>query len=225
MSTNYNIFLDLREKEKAIPQNIFDLCKRQFEDVGLIGEKHINYFGRVFQGYDQSCDVYVKGHFDIFKRDSNLSMREIIKQKEITSSGFNELEQETIALGEEVVDILEKNDPLATLPYNVYSNLPMIQSMELNTACGIQSTHVHTKEGRIIQFWKPKKDRYWYDSDTFKNHLFFINFVNNPVPTFQDTFLTHLKYDIKEILYKKHRNLFDSFIKNPDSIKKVGFLL
>lgn len=224
MSIEYNILLDLGEKEKTIPQEVFELCKEQFDQAGLLGEKHVNHFGRVFQGYNSSCETYLKGDFDIFSRTSELSMREIIKQKEVTSSGFNELEQKAIELGEMTVDILEKYDSLASLPMNTYFNLPMIQSMELNTACGIQNTHVHLENGRIIQFWKPKKDKYWYDSDTFKNHLFFINFVDNPVPTFEDNFLKHLKYDIKEILYRKHKKLHDSFMKNPDSIKKVGFL-
>ncbi|MDO8623592.1 MAG: hypothetical protein Q7R52_05070 [archaeon] len=230
MATNYNILLDLGKKEKLIPQDRFDLCRRQFADAGLIGERHVNHIGKVFNGYDKSCNVYKEGFFDIFNRNHEefmgLSMRGILKNGEIMSSGFNELEQEAIELGDTALDILERYDPLASLPYELYSQMPMIQSMEINTAYGIQSTHVHTKENEIIQFWKPKRERSWYDSDTFKDYLMGIVLDDLGDLSFEkEPIIKRLKGDFRRLLHKKHRYLLDQFMMHsPDKIERIGFL-
>ena len=73
-------------------------------------------------------------------------------------------------VGEVVVTTLEKADYLShVIPFGEYGNYSRIPSLEASTVIGRQDLHVHTDSGSIIQFWKPAKDKYWYDRDVFKS--------------------------------------------------------
>ena len=147
MPTKYNVLLKMDKKEPRMPQDLFNRACEDFRKKGFLGVKHINHFGRVFNGYDPNCEDYREASFDIFLRKygelNDLNMREIFEQAKITTSGFDDKGMELLEHGEFIVDSLERLDPLADLPIGIYSNLPGIESMEIQTCCGRQGTHAH----------------------------------------------------------------------------------
>ena len=93
---------------------------------------------------------------------------EILENAKLTTSGFDEERMEALALGEGVLEVLGRYEPLSmVLPWDIYMQMPLIESVEVDLVYGKQSAHIHVG-GVIIRFWKPKKDVYWYDFDTFK---------------------------------------------------------
>lgn len=155
----YNLELSVGRNDGLVPSNLYDASVKAFEEAGLIGQRHVNHFGRVFDGYDTSCDRFIEGHFDIFYRGGETrTMREILDETRIKTSGFDDQMQSALAMGETFLEILEEKDPLASLPLELYSSMPFISSMEINTPAGIQNAHIHCEDGGIIQFWKPKRN-------------------------------------------------------------------
>ena len=222
MTTSYNIELIVRENVENISREIYERSVQQFEEAGLIGRRHVTLpFGRMHDGYDEPCETYLRGHFDIFYRNDARTLRERVDEARITSSGFDETKQEALAMGEMAVDILEQFDPLASLPINVYHNIPFISSMEVNTAAGIQSTHVHCEDGRIIYFWKPKKDEYWYDHDVFKDYIMDMQFED--FKRFEElmrkTFIGRLLRRRRE----RRIGLGMRAITNPDNVDRINW--
>ena len=216
MSTKHNIELKVRENSGEVPNLLYEKSVQQFRDSGLIGRKHVNHFGRIFEGYDVSCDNIIRGYFDIFYRGNETrSMRETFEEEKLKASGFDETKQSAIELDELAVNILEKIDPLASLPVNTYYSMPSISSMEINTSAGIQSTHIHCKDGGIIYFWKPKKDKFWYDFDTFKDYVKDLQFGS-----------LKNRLSILNIVsgYLERRNSLGlKAIENPDSVDKINW--
>ena len=193
-----------------------------------MGELHINDFGRVFQGHDKSCGVFREGYFDISFKDyrklNGMNMREILDLNKLRTSGFDENKMKLLNLEEDIVDILENCDPLAELPLEIYSNLPRISSMEIMTPAGRQSLHVHTKDRQnfgIIQFLKPKRDRFWYDRDTLRDYLFDRLLDYDIFPLGDNKLLNKIKRIIARVNYKRNNKLWNQLMKNTDSINKI----
>lgn len=224
MVTKYNIELAVSSNIDNAPSKLYDLSCKQFEDARLIGKKHVNHFGRMYEEYDVSCHEFVEGRFDIFYRgDETRSMREILEEERIKATGFDEVKQDMLDIGETAVDILEKYSALATLPFNIYTSLPFTNSMELNTPCGIQSTHVHTEEKKIIQFWKPEKDQHWYDFDTFKDYIRDL-ILKTPLPPENQSYLNRILNFFPSKIFNSRKKLGIEAMENPDSIDRVLWL-
>ena len=228
MTTSYNIELTVRENvEKNLPREIYERSVQQFEEAGLVGRMHSRgNFGRMHEGYDESCETYLKGHFDIFYRGDRRTLRQRLDEARITTSGFDETKQKALAMGEIAIDILEQFDPLASLPINVYHNMPFIGSMEVNTAAGIQSTHVHCKDCRIIQFWKPKNDEYWYDHDMFKDYISDLQLEDFKEPIVDSKGRVIGRNIIQRLLRRRKEKRIElgmRAVTNPDSVDKIDW--
>src|SRR3989338_7853869 len=126
MTTSYNIELTVRENvEKNLPREIYERSVQQFEEAGLVRRMHSRgRFGRMHDGYDESCETYLKGHFDIFYRGDRRTLRQRLDEARITTSGFDETKQKALAMGGLAIAILEKFDSLATLPIHAFYNMP-----------------------------------------------------------------------------------------------------
>jgi hypothetical protein len=226
MTTKNNLYLSVAPKTKNTPKNFYDLSVECFKRSGLLGKKHINHFGRVFEGYDNQCDIVIVGNFDIFYReDMNENAREMLERVKLTTSGFDETGMQILERGEEILEILEKKEPLISLPWSTYRQLPFIEGMEMSTPCGIQSLHVHTTGGGlcdIIQFWKPKKDGFIYDIDTLKNYLFDSIIKNSDYLPDKPSLRKIIYHLFMEPRYKRMKNLWDKIMQDPDSIEKIN---
>lgn len=220
----YNLELSVGRNDGSVPLDLYDASVKAFEEAGLIGQRHVNHFGRVFDGYVTSCDRFIEGHFDIFYRGGETrTTREILDEMEIKTSGFDDQMQSALAMGEESLRILEKEDPFVSLPLNLYKSMPFISSMEINTPAGIQNAHIHCEDGRIIQFWKPKKDLYWYDFDTFKDYI--TVFRLSSLNSLEGLFNTRsIKEELRRGLLRRREKLGAKAIENPDSVNKINWL-
>lgn len=129
----------------------------------------------MFEGFDDSVDVYYRGKFDLmyFEEADDETPWEMLEKLKLTTSGDNDMGQEVIEMMQGVGEIIGRVDPsFNVLPYGMYRQFPISPSMELHTACGRQNLHVHCEgEGKVIQFYRPRNDKYWYDKDQLKGHL------------------------------------------------------
>ena len=222
MPTKYNIELSINTN-RGYPSDLYELTAKQFNAAGLIGEKHVNHFGRLYDGYDNSCEKFVHGYFDIFYVGDQLrTMREILDEARIKASGFDEMQQKVLDTGNKLVSLLEEHFPLVSLPLNIYDSIPFISTMELNTACGIQSTHAHVKYTEelkgVTYFWKPKKDRYWYDFDTIINYS--IDLELSSIKTILSRNGLFSLFDL--VLFKLFtKRLYCKALEDPDSIERI----
>lgn len=226
MPTKYNIEI-APENYTGMPEELYSISVEQLKKTGLLGRKHISHIGRAREGYDADCDVYCHGAFHLFYRDGmDFTAREAIEGLKLTTSGFDEKRMRTMEMAEEAVDILEKAEPAASvLPWENYSQMPLIESMEIDLACGKQLTYVYSRDGGvfgIIQFWKPSADKYWYDFDTLKNFLY------EAVMEDMTSEITDLNVSpvMRVLRYLKKCKLdgrmkLQKRIINPDSIKKI----
>jgi len=173
----YNVETYVRENSGNAPKDIYDVSKKIFEDSGIVGKFHVSNFGRLYKGFDESCEETLKGGFDIYYRDhpsfGNLTLKQIINNQKLITSGFDEQKQEMLELGEQVADLLEIGDfKSVILPWKDYSDLPHYYSFEVDTPLGWQSAHIHLDTNHeIIQFFKPKNDE-WWNFDVFKSYVF-----------------------------------------------------
>jgi len=235
MPTKYNISLMI-EPNKGMPNLVYEVTLEIFRRAGLVGKKHVNHFGRIFQGYDFSCSNSKTGVFNIFyRKECNLTIREMLDRFKLTASGFDELAQETIGMTETVCDSLERADPsMKVLPWKFVGDYPLIKSMELETPAGSQSTHVHAEgSGEIIQFFKPRRDNFWYDSDTLKNYLFDAAMESSDL-TFRQIDSSNLSWLNRLLLQaraaKRRRELaplvalYRRFSENPDLVDRLDML-
>ena len=225
MVTKNNLYLGIASRSEKTPKNLYDLSVECFKKTGILGRKHINHFGRVFNGYDNKCDVVIVGNFDIFyRRNMEENARQILERAKLTTSGFDETGMQILEHGKEILEILEKKELLISLPWSTYRQLPFIESMEISTPCGIQSLHVHTTGGGlcdIIQFWKPKKDKFIYDVDTLKNYLFDSIMKNSDYLPNKPS-LKRVMYQLfAEPRYRMMKNLWDKIMQDPDLIEKI----
>lgn len=172
-STAYNLEICPAPRASNVPEMLYNLGVKAFEKAGFNGKKHIDITGRMHDCFDNSCKTIKKGSYDIFYHSNiNESMGEMCERAGITASGFDDEKMKAVEMGKEASKILEKHDALVSLPWSIYRQMPLIENMEINTPAGIQSLHVHTEEGKIIQFIKPEKEKDFYDYDTLKNYLF-----------------------------------------------------
>lgn len=241
MTTLYNIELVIPETErKYVPEKLFQKSVEQIRSQGLLGEKHVNHYGKLCKGFDDSCLVIKNGEMNLFYRRGNETIGEMISTARIKASGFDEDMQEAIGLAEDAEEILGKIDPLATaMPWRQYSELPSIESRELQTACGRQSVHFHCDNGDYIRLWRPKKERNWYDLDVIINNTVEAVLRERFVPPFDTlcekqnqniyqrlaNLVKEMEHDLKEIKYKKEEELCDKLLRNPDQIEKIPFWL
>jgi hypothetical protein len=223
MSTIYNISLQVENiKDKLVTPEGAKKIVKIFEDAGLTGEKHVDNIGRVYSGYDKNCEDYLTGEYNIFVRNrpefKGKSMREIVNFGKLTQNKFNYLlkEAEMEETIEETLDALEKVDPLARdMPMDMYFEVTFIDSFSINTPVGKQDTHVHTPEGGIIQFWRPKGLNRLYDFDAFKGYLF------DAHSDFSEYYgVRRLFYELK---INQAFNLYHKLMINPDNMNKKDF--
>ncbi|AJF62376.1 MAG: hypothetical protein QT11_C0001G0226 [archaeon GW2011_AR20] len=228
MATAYNIETSMEPNISGIPNKLYFETVDTFRKEGLLGRLYVNHFGRVSTGYDSNCPTLLRGRFEIFYRtDGGLTMEQLQKRAELTSSGFDAKKQESLNLGRTLVDAIENVDPISHyIPFAEYSNYPIIPSMELMTSCGRQSVHAHIDNGGIIQFWKPCKDPFWYDRDIFKN-LVYDAVMDNLDLEIEDhdanTAIEKIRAKIRRAvyLYNNHKILrYEPTLKNPNFPEK-----
>ncbi len=213
--TLYNVDLDVRPNSSGMPKLVYNRSVVCFKNAGLLGEKHVLENGLLVDGFDPKCDVMQEGKFRIFYRqDNGESIRDIVQRAKLRTSGFNDAMQEVIKHGEYAVDELERIDPLSTLPWNTYMQMPYIESMELVTPAGIQTMHAHTKDD-LIRFWKPNKEDVRYDLSTLKYYLF-----NQAVSGWDRSFMTSILNAGKR---RKAHNLWEKLWDDPASVDTVEF--
>lgn len=230
MATRYNIELEVAPNTGRIPAHLYDPSVRKFEEAGILGRKHVNHFGRVLEGYDKHCRIFHRGAFEIawFENETR-NLRQIIEEEEIKTSGFDDLNQQTLEMMKDVLPVLEKHDPLVSLPFNTYSSIPMVRSFEIHTPCGSQGAHAHLKNGEIIQFWKPEKDKFWYDRDSLR--MYYEQTLSRISHWLSEDDFT-LWDSIKDNLYSliffhlgKRKKLIEHSMKGyPDDIKKIPWI-
>jgi hypothetical protein len=181
MSSVYNIDLGVVNPERNIPEVLFGITVEQFKSAGLVGEKHINNNGKLLNGYDRRCTKYLKGNFELsYVKGEQDTVREIYRKISESTVFREHVSPEESALMEEGLEMLEKGDPCSKfLPAELYYQTPLVRSMELDTAAGKQSTHVHClgvefhcDDGRIIYYWKPSKEDSYFDFDYLKGRAF-----------------------------------------------------
>jgi len=174
--TEYNILNHIERRLPHCPKDIYDRSVAKFQEEGLIGEKHVTEKGYLLDGYDKSIESCLVGGFDIsYQPDVQETVREFAQKvsykANIQPGSVPEELEDAVHVA---ADLLAEHDPLAQfLPWSDYRSLPMIKSMELITPAGIQSTHCHYGNGmKIIRFFKPEKENYWFDLDVVKNYFF-----------------------------------------------------
>ena len=224
MKTKYNLDLSVADNLSEMPLDIYALSVACFKKQGLTGEKHVDLIGRVFDGFDPSCPSILEGRFDVFYESGmDVPFREMLDQWELISSGFDEDAQEALALGKEVVEVLERLDPLSKLPWSMYRQFPLIQSQEINTPAGIQSLRAHLPNHDFIRFIRFPKGHELWDYDTLKDTLFRYNlsvrFLNDKGEEL--SFREKLKERIRMRYFDRSHRLYDSLFRNSDKIKQV----
>lgn len=230
MVTIYNADFYVEDRHKSCPENIYEASVEILRNAGLIGVKHVNHYGLVRGGYDKKCEVFRRGLMNIFYSDSEESMPETLegfeKRLPLMSGKQYELASEKVLLGKEMMKFMSKHEPCSVvLPWGLYRTMSICPSLEINTPAGVQSIHYHMRDNSnfgIVQFYKPKKEKDWYDWDIFKGLLF-----DASIGGFLSLFETPKGF-FKKRRHKKKRRLIDKASKlckeimiNPDSIDKI----
>ncbi|MFT4326292.1 MAG: hypothetical protein ACMXYK_02215 [Candidatus Woesearchaeota archaeon] len=171
--TQYNLDIDVSPRSRNIPAVIYDLSIKAFRNAGFSGEKHVDYAGRLLDGFDHSCPIMHEGKYDIFGDfPTDESIHEIARRMSLTVSGYDETGMQLAELAIGISEILEDSEPLSSLPYNVYRQFSLIPGMEISTPAGIQGMHVHTTDGHYLRFFRPSGESQIYDLDQLKNYFF-----------------------------------------------------
>jgi hypothetical protein len=224
-TTIYNIDLDIEARAENIPKNHYEASVECFRKAGLLGEKHVIDNGIVLNWFDPKCRKIIEGKFELsYIPSSEETLREWIEKKKLTTSGYDSVGMEIVEHGSEIIDLLERTDPLAGLPMNVYFSLPGIESMELKTPCGIQKTHVHTTNGKMVRFWRPKGEAAVYDFDIIKSHLldsYTKELIEDLRMSLNDGILARIKRIFKIPRRRQSADLCKRLIENPDSVSGV----
>ncbi len=232
MVTKYNVDFYINACHPNCPRDIYEKTGEVLREEGLIGVKHVNHFGRVFDGYDKSCETFRRGLLDIFYSDDvEETIPEMLEKLKLVSSGDDRLAQDTIESAEGLLEIMAMVDPCSViLPWNVYRKFPICDSLEINTPAGRQPVHYHTQDNihyGVIQLWKPRKETCWYDFDVLKYLLFDASLMSLDISiALEDANKKHgffgkrrLKKD--EAVLRRVGKLYLQLSKNPDSIKKI----
>lgn len=206
-----NVFFYV-EPNNGHPEDDYLGTVGKIEKLGILGQKHVGHTGRVWEGYDHSCDVIRIGRMDLFGGGAGESMQGGVNRR---------MALETLA----------KSDPSANvLPQKIYDPSLLIHSMEVATPVGRQQLHFHTDDNTgfgIIQLWKPIKGKGCYDFDLFKKYLLdassaALNLqerLKNPKFRISRGEEKRLHNQIKK--YQKIGEHFLLVSMNPDSMEKV----
>jgi len=174
VGTKYNLVIAAEPNNGRMPEPVYETSIAQLGKSGLIGEKHITTCGHVLGKFDPKCPTLRNGVFELHYREGmDMTAREMVEDMGLTTSGFDGIGMQLVEHGEAIVEALEDADPaIGVVPLEMYGQMPLIETMELNLACGKHSTHVHCRDFYIdiIRFWKPPGDD-WYDYDTLMNYL------------------------------------------------------
>jgi len=226
MVTKYN--LEIIVKPTPMPQGILEGSLAQVASEGLYGRKHIDNIGRLFEGYDTSCDKYRRGEFQLFYRQDEETASEILQRLRLTVDGDNNLQMRVLEMAEFIVPILEHADPVCrVMSWADYCQTSLIRSMELDLVCGKQSVHFHHGEMGLIRLWKARKQNQWYDYDMLSDYLFDIMLEGwgetDRLHSSEDSpgFIERIKLGMKSRGLKKFERLWDQLKRNPDSIRKI----
>lgn len=233
METKYNLKATVEKHKDHVPRELYDRTVELYHSEGLLGEKRVENTGRLLDGHDKSCNVYVIGEFDLhYIEPSDETMREMLEKAELTTSGFDNVGQKALELGSFIVDSLERVDPPSqVLSYSDYNSFPICPNMELSTPLGRQSLHMHT-DGygieSIIQLWRPNKERQWYDWDTFKKVLDNalleeMDLISEKVTIPKHNVIKRLVLERKRKKLSKLSRLAAKVRRNPRCIDKVDF--
>lgn len=234
MSTIYNLDLFVSDRHTSCQEEIYERTVELLKKSGLIGIKKVNHYGLVEEGYDKTCKTFRRGLLDIFcSNESQETMPEILERLEKRLpllSGEEYLKaNELVSLGKSMLQFVSKQDPSSSiLPWGIYRNLPICRSLEINTPAGRQSVHYHTEDNincGVIQLYKPRKEKDWYDWDALKNFLFDASLMRT-LSLVDDinadkNFLQRWKARRESKLLKRASQLSLEIIANPDCIDMI----
>ena len=233
MRTYYNLITRLQERPHEIPINLWDRTVEAYMKSGLLGEKHIVSGGRVLEGKNIGCNCLKTGEFQVFyQKDEERTIRQIVEERALTASGFDEESRKAAELGDYLVEVLEKaDDTVKILSWGQWSRYSPVASMDLETPCGPQGAHIHldnipeSHPDSIIQFWKPRKDKFWYDWDCFKDYMWDLTFYELKVRMKPDNGSRKRRKAISKIVRRISpiTQIFSKILENPDFPDKVDF--
>jgi|SRR3989344_369647 len=222
--TLYNITLGIND-HNSIPKDLLQRCSQQYDQLGLLGKKHVNVFGRMFEEHDPQCKVGLSADFDIFHRDySDHTLRELLNIYKLKASGFDENAMRLQEIGEFACDLIESQDPLAKVaPADMYLQFPIdgFSSLQVITLCGRQSIHAHLPNGEAIQLFKPAKDKFWYDHDALKRY-YYNKWADECLD--KDTpkgFWENILAIPRRINAERDYQVYKTLVNHPDKIKRV----
>jgi len=236
MPTKYNLNLSMEKSPEDAPPELYNQTCELYQRLGLLGKKHANHFGRIFNGYDDDGDLVRIGRWEVnYRENMTFSSVEMLEQSELKTSGDDELGMEINEHARGILSFLGRFDPTALiLPWNIYASFPLISSMELQTPLGRQSMHAHTEDKNnidfgVIQFWKPQKDKHFYSFDILKNYLFDAFLVGSDLSDKlceeKLRFFQRLSVSKRAGLLRRAGDLYEKLMMDPDSVKKLpGFV-
>jgi hypothetical protein len=220
MVTKYNLDLDVADNDGLVPLELYSLAVACFKKAGLIGERRVDLYGRVSQGFDPSCSLIREAKFEIFYGGNiDENFRELIEQWKLAISGFDSYRMKGLHSAEAALELLEKFDPLSSLPVKFLSSMPNITNMELNTPAGIQRLHAHLPNSDFIRFIRPRKDSFLWDYDSLKDFLF-DNIFKTKLQEDRTIFQRLIRrYQLRKD--QKYLRLYRTLVENPDSIERI----
>lgn len=245
MKTLYNLETSVNQyPPKNCDIDMFIATLKCYEEQGLISKFHVKETGLMKEGFDSSCENIINGEFELNYDAPRKTMEEFIQHAKLTTSGFDDLKMECLAMGELVSEILKKSkhyDSEKDLYEHLMGSTPPlnIYSFHLSTPLGWQSAHLHHDQGRgfgIIQLWKPEEHGKWCDGDQFKNYIVGKTFESYDfttifdLPNTQPLLIRRLKVMWSDFLNRSKKKecelckkLFDEYSKNPDNIFNFPF--
>ena len=221
MKTKYNLDLDVADRSDLCPSELYSLSVACFKKAGLLGEKHVDEIGRVYKGFDSACREVKEAKFDIFYRANiDENFRDLVNRWKLTISGFDTEKMRALDCAESCLEILERLNPLASLPLSIYSSIPTIASREIHTPAGLQSLHAHLPNHDFIRFIKPKNDKFLWDYDTLTDFLF-DRILSESIPEDKGGNIERLKQWNRLRKTRKYQDLYSRLVSNIGSIDEI----
>lgn len=190
MKVEYNILIKPKF-DANISQSMQKLCLKAAQ--GFLGEHYVNHFGRVFDGLDKNCETYYEAEFDFFNRTSEETLDDALTRletKKLFLGGDEQVEfEESINTMNSLKNATETRDPTLFFynSWGKYRNATVPEPFKINTPLGAQDSHVHILPSlSILRFYKPNKEKRWYDYDLLKGFTFDAMFVGEDLRLMQE---------------------------------------
>jgi len=177
MPTLYNLTLEIGRNRKGVSNEAYFQAYESLKSQGLIGDCHVNHFGRVLQGIGLECRTLINAYFDVdFIRGQGLTPAKELEEK-IQKTDPDDYEK-MMRIDEDentLLFLFEKNPELREISSRELIKHALYRGMAIRTSFGILPL-IFMARNRGISFYKPREDRFWYDWDVFCSYAHEIKF-------------------------------------------------